>query len=299
MTAFWTLATRKTNFRGKMARAARALTGLCRDTLFPRRCPYCGALTGFSACKACGKEVAAVRFSARATLPKAGHALEHVNEVYVPFWYENPVRHSIWRMKYRGVWSLAPFYAQKMAAFLRAAHGCDGQGDAVVREICGADAQSKGDVTGTCGVDNACDDATMRAFGAAQEQFCNAWPNAALVYDCIVPVPTTLWEHRNRDNIPFALAKALGKELGVPVRLRALKKTRETKRQMSLSGKERLQNVKSAYSAGRACPPKGARVLLVDDVVTTGATLNECASALLAAGVASCDAVCVAASRKF
>ncbi|MEG1176622.1 MAG: hypothetical protein RSD62_08180 [Ruthenibacterium sp.] len=118
-------------------------------------------------------------------------------------------------------------------------------------------------------------------------------------YDMLVFVPTTRREHRRRDNIPRLLARELSRELNVPVGKKMLCKTRETQRQMSLSGTERLENVRDAYKV--LCPQavQGCRVLLVDDVVTTGATLNECAKALLCAGAVACDGVCIAASEKF
>ncbi|MEG2931564.1 MAG: hypothetical protein RR825_07235, partial [Ruthenibacterium sp.] len=108
----------------------------------------------------------------------------------------------------------------------------------------------------------------------------------AAEYDMIVPVPTTRKEHRRRDNIPQMLA-------------RALRKTRETQRQMSLSGTQRLENVRDAYAVVAPQTVQNRRVLLADDVITTGATLNMCAKALLDAGAAVCDGVCISASEKF
>ena len=92
------------------------------------------------------------------------------------------------------------------------------------------------------------------------------------------------------------VARALGRELGLPV-MQALCKIRETPRQMALSGGERRKNLKNAFSARPDAPLEGKRILLVDDVLTTGSTLNECAKALRAAGAAECRGVCAAATR--
>ena len=92
------------------------------------------------------------------------------------------------------------------------------------------------------------------------------------------------------------ISRALGRELGLPV-MQALCKIRETPRQMALSGGERRKNLKNAFSARPDALLEGKRILLVDDVLTTGSTLNECAKALRAAGAAECRGVCAAATR--
>ena len=94
----------------------------------------------------------------------------------------------------------------------------------------------------------------------------------------------------------LSFSRALGRELGLPV-MQALCKIRETPRQMALSGGERRKNLKNAFSARPDALLEGKRILLVDDVLTTGSTLNECAKALRAAGAAECRGVCAAATR--
>ena len=77
------------------------------------------------------------------------------------------------------------------------------------------------------------------------------------------------------------LAKAAAKELSLPC-LPLLKKVRENQTQHELSGRQRWLNVKNAYRAGEEA--KGKNLLLLDDIVTTGATVGECAKMLYAAG---------------
>lgn len=89
------------------------------------------------------------------------------------------------------------------------------------------------------------------------------------------------------------LAKETAKALGAEC-VRSLTKIRKTGRQSSLRGKaKRAANVIGAYKAEPSMV-KGLKVLLIDDVVTTGATLSECARELLMAGAA--DVVCAAAA---
>ncbi|MBQ3378803.1 MAG: ComF family protein [Clostridia bacterium] len=86
--------------------------------------------------------------------------------------------------------------------------------------------------------------------------------------------------------------RALSRELKIKYDKNAIKKIRETKKQHTLSAKERLTAQKGAFSASPTV--RGKRVLLFDDIVTTGATLNECAAALKAAGAADVRCLTVA-----
>lgn len=87
------------------------------------------------------------------------------------------------------------------------------------------------------------------------------------------------------------LAKAVARALGLPCRP-LLEKTRETDTQHELSRRDREKNVRNAYSArGEAA---GKSILLVDDIITTGATLTECAEALYRAGAKRVAGLCAA-----
>ena len=78
---------------------------------------------------------------------------------------------------------------------------------------------------------------------------------------------------------------------------RALVRTRDTPRQVTLDGAARRENVRGAFGV-RAQGLEGRRVILVDDVATTGATLGACEAALAAAGAASVRALVVAAADR-
>lgn len=113
-------------------------------------------------------------------------------------------------------------------------------------------------------------------------------------YAFIVPVPLYPVRERERGyNQAALLAGALAGArpdwtLATPVR-----RIRPTQSQTRLRGDARRENVKGAFQADRE-GLQGQRVLLVDDVVTTGSTVNECAGALLHAGALSVDVLAVA-----
>ena len=102
--------------------------------------------------------------------------------------------------------------------------------------------------------------------------------------EVIVGVPLHPDRERQRGfNQAHLLASALGREFGLPVS-RGLSRTRDTSSQTHLSAGARRRNVRNAFAIGSDPALPGASVTLVDDVTTTGATLRECASTLLAGG---------------
>ncbi len=114
--------------------------------------------------------------------------------------------------------------------------------------------------------------------------------------DLIVPVPLSAGSLRTREfNQSALMARSLSKATGIPFELEGLRKIKETLPQSTLARRERRDNVKGAYTAKEVV--KGKRVLLVDDVVTTGATVNECAKVLKKAGASGVTVVTAARAR--
>jgi len=115
--------------------------------------------------------------------------------------------------------------------------------------------------------------------------------------DCLVPVPLHPWRlWRRRFNQAALLAGRLSRDTGMPVELGVLRRVKRTASQVSLRGDERRRNVEAAFAlAPRAAERIGGRhVLLIDDVITTGATVEACARALKHAGAAQVDILALA-----
>ncbi len=104
-------------------------------------------------------------------------------------------------------------------------------------------------------------------------------------FDLIVPMPMH-WLRRWRRgfNQSALLSKVIGRHLGIPV-VGAVRRQRSTPPQAGLSNSQRRQNVSGAFSAAREGKLEGKRILLVDDVLTTGATASACSRVLKGAGV--------------
>ena len=94
------------------------------------------------------------------------------------------------------------------------------------------------------------------------------------------------------------LAKEASIRLGIPYKKGVLTKVRHTERQSHLHSRElRLENIKEAYSVSKDVA--GQKFLLVDDIYTTGSTLDECAKMLFAAGASDVVGFCCAINRDF
>ena len=101
--------------------------------------------------------------------------------------------------------------------------------------------------------------------------------------DALIPVPLSVRGLRDRGfNQSLLLAKTLSDRNKVPLIMDGLFKKTETPAQIGLSKNERGMNLKGSFEAGRKF--HGMRLLLVDDVMTTGSTANECSKVLLRAG---------------
>jgi ComF family protein len=109
--------------------------------------------------------------------------------------------------------------------------------------------------------------------------------------DGLVPVPLHPSRLREREfNQALLLCDYLKAETGLPVIYDGLERVRETPPQIGLSHKDRPRNVRRAFVTKRPERIEGRRIALVDDVFTTGATVNDCARALKKAGA---ERVCV------
>jgi ComF family protein len=103
--------------------------------------------------------------------------------------------------------------------------------------------------------------------------------------DLIMPVPLHAERLREREfNQSLLLADRIGRHLCVPVSSTDLIRTVPSPAQTALSRKERLKNLRGAFAVTRPESIAGKRILLIDDVFTTGATVNECAKTLRKVG---------------
>ena len=111
--------------------------------------------------------------------------------------------------------------------------------------------------------------------------------------DCLIPMPLHPQRLRERGfNQSLQLAKRIGQQLNLPVLPHACKRIRNTPSQSTLAWKERGKNMRKAFSC--SAEVAGKHVAVVDDVMTTGATLNELSATLLAAGATEVSAWVVA-----
>ena len=115
--------------------------------------------------------------------------------------------------------------------------------------------------------------------------------------DLLTPVPLHRWRLvRRRYNQAALLAHAISRETGIPAMPDLLRRTRPTRNQGGLSAPARAENVHDAFAVRprHLARLNGLRVVLVDDVFTTGATVETAAAVLLDAGAAAVDVVTLA-----
>lgn len=111
--------------------------------------------------------------------------------------------------------------------------------------------------------------------------------------DGIVPVPLSLKGIRERGfNQSLLLARVVSKHIRIPLLMDILVKKRDTPPQIGLSKKERLSNLRNAFEAKGDIIDR--RLLLIDDVMTTGATATECSKMLIKAGAKEVNVLALA-----
>lgn len=118
---------------------------------------------------------------------------------------------------------------------------------------------------------------------------------AARAPDLMVPVPLHVRRLRSRGfNQAVLLGEVLARQWRLPLARRALARIRWTEPQITLAAHERRDNVKGAFRVTDPAAVAGKRVLLLDDVLTTGSTVEECSRVLKQAGAAGVTVVTVA-----
>jgi competence protein ComFC len=113
--------------------------------------------------------------------------------------------------------------------------------------------------------------------------------------DLVIPVPLHRARHRERGfNQSEILAEGVSQAIDLPLVKEILKRKKNTKDQTYLNAQQRAENVRDAFVVIQPEKVKDKKVILVDDVITTGATLNECARMLEKAGAKRIFAVTLA-----
>jgi len=138
----------------------------------------------------------------------------------------------------------------------------------------------------------------QRLAGPLGAAMARRWAVAGAGGDLLVPVPVHAQRRRERGyDQAELLARSAGQHLGLAVAV-ALERHRATAAQFRLDRRERAGNVSGAFVATAAATRvRGRWVVLIDDVVTTGATLAACADVLLAAGAVAVSALTMARER--
>lgn len=113
--------------------------------------------------------------------------------------------------------------------------------------------------------------------------------------EVVVPVPLHVRRLRERGfNQAVLLGEIWAREWGLPLQRSVLRRIRWTEPQINLAAAQRRDNVRGAFDVRDANIVEGRRILLVDDVYTTGSTVKECAGVLKAAGAEEVVVVTVA-----
>lgn len=142
-------------------------------------------------------------------------------------------------------------------------------------------------------------DGERRLVRPLAEMLAARWRRAGAGGSVLVPVPVHVARLRDRGfDQAVLLARALGPMLGLPV-VEAVARQESTRAQHALGQQDRSRNVQHAFACRQdaVASVRGRWVILIDDVVTTGATIASCAEALRRAGVTAVSALTVARER--
>jgi ComF family protein len=124
--------------------------------------------------------------------------------------------------------------------------------------------------------------------------FLTAFP-ASPSADVIAPVPLSPQRLRHREyNQSLLLAAHLSRAMNLPLSYGNLIRVKDTEAQTTLTRSARLRNLRRAFHVARPEEFEGKRIYLIDDVMTTGTTLNECAKTLRKAGAGDVYAIALA-----
>ena len=108
-------------------------------------------------------------------------------------------------------------------------------------------------------------------------------------YDIMIPIPISSSRKRERGyNQSEILARKISKMAGIPIEMQVLKKEKHNQPQSSLNKQQRRENVKNVYKVQNELKIQDKKILLLDDIYTTGSTANECARILK---IANCQMV--------
>ena len=114
-------------------------------------------------------------------------------------------------------------------------------------------------------------------------------------FDLIIPIPLHQLKKAERGyNQAYYIAKGVGSKLKVRVSDRAVKRIKYTESQTTMNLNEREENISGAFKIKNQKTVRGKNILLLDDVITTGATISECGKILLEAGATKIYAASIA-----
>ena len=241
-----------------LRRQAAFWANVALQLLYPPRCPFCGELSGPELMCAPCARELARQERKHKRLDPGQHCIAALEGAAAVYPYHGEAKEALLAAKYHG----EAWYAPQLGCLM-----------------------------------------AQKLFGCTIARHCGIlYPErisaAALGWDRIVPVPSS---RRGRGyNIPTLLAQPLCEGLGLPLLTNVLFRKAGSTPQAELDYAERLENAAGAFLPTRraAAQVEGKRILLVDDVITTGATVAACTQALLAAGAESVFAVSLCVSER-